>query len=129
MPGSLAADRDPLSDRRLVGACSAAQLGLGPEPGRLQLDTRLRQSEGDTRVLGEEVRPGERPQLGDGLVLVLVLVLDPAASAVPTADSRDLRAEDLVGAAHVSSVARACARFLAGSAHLPAVPSIGGRWR
>jgi hypothetical protein len=87
LPRSLAADRDPLSDRRFVGSCSAAQLSLGPEPGRLQLDTRLRQSEGDTRVLGEEVRPGERPQLGHGLVLFL----DPAASAVPTADSSDLR--------------------------------------
>lgn len=59
---SLAADRDPLSDRRLVGACSVAQLGLGPVPGRLQLDTRLGQSEGDTRVLGEEVRPAPEPR-------------------------------------------------------------------
>jgi hypothetical protein len=38
-------------------------------------------------MLGEEVRPVERLQLGDGLVLVL----DPASAAVPTAHSGDLR--------------------------------------
>jgi hypothetical protein len=99
---SLAAERDPLSDRCLVGACSAAQLGLGPVPGRLHPGPRVGPAQGETRVLGEEVRPGERPQLLDGLVLVL----DPAPAAVPTADSRDLRRQDLVGCAHGSRVAR-----------------------
>ena len=97
---SLTADCDPLSDRGLVGPCSAAQLGLGLVPGRLGCSASLRPSQREARVLGEEVRPVGRPQLGDGLVLVL----DPAASAMPTADSRDLRAQDLVGAAHAGSV-------------------------
>jgi hypothetical protein len=73
-----------------------SHLGLGPETRRLDARTDLGPSEGNTRVLGEEVRPGERPQLGDGLVLVL----NPAASAMPTADSRDLRGQDLVSRAH-----------------------------
>jgi hypothetical protein len=99
---SLAADRDPLSDRRLIGACSAAQLGLGQVARRLGACTVLRPPQGEARMLSEKIRPVERLQLGGGLVLVL----DPAASAVPTADSRDLRAQDLVGAAHAGSVAR-----------------------
>jgi hypothetical protein len=37
-------------------------------------------------VLGEEIRSGERLQLDHGLVLVL----DPASAAVPTAHSGDL---------------------------------------
>jgi hypothetical protein len=94
--GALAANGRPILDQLLVCSSRDAHLGLGPETRRLDARTDLGPSEGNTRVLGEEVRPGERPQLGDGLVLVL----NPAASAMPTADSRDLRGQDLVSRAH-----------------------------
>ena len=77
-----------------------AQLGFGPVPGRLQLDPRVSPPERYARVFGKEVRPVECLQLGDRLVLVL----DPTARAVPAADSRDLRGEEMVGRAQSRSL-------------------------
>jgi hypothetical protein len=75
LTSSLAAGLDPLPHLGHIGACSSAQHGLGQEPRRLGT-VHLGPSQGHACMLCKQIRPGERPQLGDGLVLVL----DPAAS-------------------------------------------------
>lgn len=56
-------------------------------------------------MLGQQVQlvVGELAKLGHGLIPVF----NPAAGAVPAADRRDLRGQDLVGGAHASSVTSA----------------------
>ena len=84
--GTLAANCRPVLDQLLVCSSRDAHLGLGPEARGLDARTDLGHPQREARVLGEKVGPAARQlaKLGHGLVLVL----DPAASAVPSGAGR-----------------------------------------
>jgi hypothetical protein len=119
LTGALPPGLDQVLDEIGWGACGSAQLGFSPESGSLGPCGHRGPSQAYACMLGEKIRPGERPRLGDGLVLVL----DPAASAMPTADSSDLRRQDLVVGAHSWSLEPAFRRSRKYPAALAAVRS------
>jgi hypothetical protein len=103
---SSAADSNPASELRFVGAGQSRQLSLRPAPGRVKhID--FGPAEREPGVRGEQVRAvaSELSQFRHGRVRVV----DPVAGAMTAADARNSCRQELVSAAHIGSLERAFA--------------------
>jgi hypothetical protein len=96
--GTIAANSRPALHQVLVCSSRDAQLSLSPETRGLDIGADLGPPQREARMLSEEIGPATRQvaKLGDGLVLVL----DPAASTMPSSAGGYPRQDELVGRTH-----------------------------